>query len=64
MNDRVHLIGAEDVRSAGHAMRAAAEDMKQAAMNLDGSLERQRTFMVDWLMRFEAALANFGAVGR
>lgn len=54
MSERVQLIGAEDVRSASHTIARAAEDMKQAAMNFDGSLERHQRFLEDWLQRFEA----------
>jgi hypothetical protein len=58
MNDRVMLIGAEDVRSAGHTMSRAAETMSQAAMNLDGALERHQRFLDDWLSRFEQAMSD------
>ena len=56
MNDRVMLIGAEDVRSAGHTMARAAETMSSAAMNIDGALERHQRFLDDWLSRFEQAI--------
>jgi hypothetical protein len=50
------LIGAEDVRSAGHTMARAAETMSSAAMNIHGALERHQNFLDDWLQRFEAAV--------
>ena len=53
MTEYVHLIGAEDVRSAGSAMRAAAEDMKRAAASIEESLHRHRMFLDDWLFRLE-----------
>lgn len=56
MSDRIQLVGAEDVRSAGHTMRSAAETMSQAACNFDGSVERLKLFMDDWLSRFERVL--------
>jgi hypothetical protein len=56
MSDLVHLVGADDVRSAGHTMRSAAETMSQAALNIDGALERHQRFLEDWLQRFEAAV--------
>jgi hypothetical protein len=52
----VHLIGAEDVRSAGCAMQHAAEAMQQAADSFDNALERHRQWMEEWLSRFEAAV--------
>lgn len=56
MTEHVLLIGAEDVRSAGHTMARAAETMSSAASTIDGALDRQRVFMDDWLMRFEQVL--------
>lgn len=54
--DSIYLIGADDVRSAGNRMQAAADDMKSAANSLEFAFERQRLFMDDWLARFEAVL--------
>ena len=53
MTEFVHLIGAEDVRSAGSAMRAAAEGMKCATALIEDSLQRHRMFLDDWLLRLE-----------
>lgn len=39
MNESVHLIGAEEVARAASRMQAAAEDMKRAAMSIDGTAE-------------------------
>lgn len=50
------LIGAEQVQSAGHTMRSAADDMRQAASQIDEAFHRQRLFMDDWLMRLEGIL--------
>lgn len=58
MSEHVILVGAEDVRSAGNAVRHAAEDMRSAANTISEALDRQRTFMDDWLMRFEVAMAD------
>jgi hypothetical protein len=52
----VHLIGAEDIRSAGNSMRSAADDMRSAASSIDSSFDRHQRFLDDWLQRFEAAL--------
>lgn len=58
MSDSVYLIGADDVRSAGHSMRSAAEQMSQAALNIDGTMERHQRFLEDWLMRFEDVMTR------
>jgi hypothetical protein len=56
MGESHHLIGADDVRSAGIAMRHAAEEMKSAANTIDVALDQHRNFLNDWLQRFEAAV--------
>lgn len=56
MADSTYLMGAEDVRRAGAAMQEAAADMRAAAANLEGALERHQRFMDDWLARFAALL--------
>jgi hypothetical protein len=48
----IHLAGAEDVKNASYTMRSAAEDMKQAASNIDHSLMLHQRFLDDWLVRF------------
>lgn len=65
MSERHELIGADDVRSAGHTIRHAAEQMSSAAMTMDGAacrhqqaLEQQQAFFEDWLQRLEAVLYN------
>ena len=52
MSDYVHLVGAEDVRTAAITMRSAAEQMQSAAMAIDSSLERHQRFLDEWLERF------------
>jgi hypothetical protein len=54
--DSIHLDGAETVSNAARTMRAASEEMSRAAMTIDCSVDRLRTFMDDWLQRFEAAV--------
>ena len=54
--DSVYLHGSEQVQTAANTMRHAAEEMNQAARNLDGTLERHKQWMDDWLYRFEQAL--------
>ncbi|HAF43767.1 MAG TPA: hypothetical protein DCK83_02155 [Gallionellaceae bacterium] len=58
MSEYVHLIGAEQVQSAAVSMRGAAEEMRQAAMTIDGALERHRLFMDDWLQKLEQVLSE------
>lgn len=50
------LVGADDVRAGGNAMREAAQEMKNAAGMIEDSLNRHRQFMDDWLDRFSSAL--------
>lgn len=58
MADYVTLLGAEDVRSAGSAMRGAADEMQRAAANIDGSLTRHQQFLDDWLMRLKRTIQD------
>ena len=48
MGDYVTLIGAEQVSSAGHAMRSAAEDMQRAASSMADSVFQLRQLTEDW----------------
>jgi len=56
VGNSITLIGAEDVRVAGHQMATAAESIRHAVGSLDDTLMHHRQWMGDWLMRFEAAL--------
>lgn len=56
MADYMTLLGADSVGTAGRQMLGAADTMTHAATNLEGSLERHRLFMDDWLSRFEQVL--------
>ena len=57
MSERyVHLIGAEDVRSAAHTMSSAASDMRSAAATLSHAFEMHQRFLDDWLMRLQDAM--------
>jgi hypothetical protein len=58
MADYVTLLGAEQVQSAGHNMKDAADSMLRAAGIFDRTLHEHRMFMEDWLARFEQVLAN------
>lgn len=59
--ESVHLIGAEDVRSAANTMRSAAEDMQRAASNIAHALEMHHRFMDDWLLRFQTVMESRNA---
>jgi hypothetical protein len=57
MSERyVHLIGADDVRSAGHTMSSAADRMQQAASSIAYAFESHQRFLDDWLLRLQATL--------
>jgi hypothetical protein len=54
MVESIHLLGADDVRSAGYAMRDAAGEMKRAAESVDFTADQHRRRVEEWLARFEA----------
>lgn len=58
MSDHVTLMGAEDVRSAGHSMVNAASEMQSAASSICFALERHQHFLDDWLTSFADVLAT------
>ena len=58
MNDYMHLIGADEVKSAGSSMCSAANDLRRAADVFDESLHRHQLFLDDWLQRLEGILTN------
>lgn len=59
MSNYITLLGAEAVERAGSKMQTAAGEIQQAALNIEGSLERHRLFMDDWLRRMEQILAEY-----
>lgn len=59
MADYVTLLGAEQVASAGHAMREAAAEMNRAAANFDGAVAAMRQLVE----RFEQACSKFDGGG-
>lgn len=58
MTEHITLMGAEQVETAGYAMKQAASEMNRAVSSLDGVFEQQRRFMDDWLQRLEQILAK------
>lgn len=56
MTEYMHLVGAEDVRSAASTIRNAAEDMRSAANTFSEAVDRQRMFLDEWLQRLEAIM--------
>ena len=64
MSEYVHLIGSELVERAGNNMMDAADGMREAASEITESLRFHRTFLDEWLTRFEQAIARIdGAEG-
>lgn len=53
MSERIHLIGSEQVSSAGHNMSHAAEEMKRAASHIEDTMYRHQQFMSQWLVDLE-----------
>jgi len=58
MAEYVHLIGAEDVRSAASTMSSAAHEMQRAASSIEHSLECHQRFLDDWLIRLDGMLSD------
>jgi hypothetical protein len=56
MSQYVNLLGSEAVERAGHSIALAADNMKQAASQLDDALRRHEQFLDDWLKRLELTL--------
>lgn len=52
----VHLIGAEDVRSAGNSMRQAADDMRRAASQMSDAFESHQRFLTNWLQDIQSVM--------
>ena len=48
----------EEVKLAASSMREAAERMNQAAAYMDDVMNRQRSFMDEWLARFEQIVSS------
>lgn len=47
MSDYITLLGAEQVQSAGQAMRSAGDEMRSAAGTIDQAVHQQRIAMDD-----------------
>ena len=59
MSERyMHLIGADDVRSAAHTMASAADRMQSAASNMERALENHQRFMDEWLTRLAEIMSD------
>lgn len=56
MANYITLLGAEDIRRAGNAMQAAAEEMMRGTGYQQEALQQHQRFMDDWLSRFETAI--------
>jgi len=62
MNEYVHLVGAEEVTRAASNMRAAAEQMTQAASSIDHTLEMFLRRYEELVQRQELVVAQMTAV--
>lgn len=58
MIEYIHLIGAEQVQSAGHTMSIAASEMKHAASLISDTMYQHQQFMQQWLDEFRATLED------
>jgi len=56
MAEFITLLGADDVRSGGNAIRVAAGVMQSTAASMEDSLHRHRMFLDDWLSRLEEVM--------
>lgn len=54
----IHLIGAEQISSAGHNMSHAASDMLRAASAIEDTMHRHQQFMTQWLQTLEQILTE------
>lgn len=63
-NGYVTLMGAEQVQSAGVAMRDAAQTMVRAAGEVGYHFDKHQRYMDDWLQRFEYLIERMENVGK
>ena len=54
--DSIYLHGSEAVEKAGYTMARTADEMKQAARNMEGALIRHQQWMDDWLYRLQQVM--------
>lgn len=59
--ESIHLVGAEDVRCAGHSIRQAAEDIRHAAGSMSEIGAPIQAFS-EFVGRFENAVACLGEI--
>lgn len=58
MNEYVTLLGAEDVKSAGHSISSAADTIRSAGGDLEMSIHRCRELGHELLDRLEQILRD------
>jgi hypothetical protein len=56
MPEYIHLIGAEDIRSASHNIRNAGDEMSRAANQISESVDRMSRVLNDFLDDFRRLL--------
>lgn len=54
--ETIYLVGAEDVRSAGHTIQSAASDMKQTASSIDWTVQQLSRILDEHAQRMESIL--------
>lgn len=54
--DSIYLSGSEEVSRAGRLISSAADNMRSAAINIDGSVDRMQRILDDFLFRLEHIL--------
>ena len=65
MGERDHYLhGADAVHSASRTMSHAGDAMRSAASSMDDALVRHRTYMEEWIQRFEAWASSKSQRGR
>ena len=56
--DTMILVGADDVRVGGSAVREAAREMSVAAGRIEYALQQHERFLTDWLIQFRDILLD------
>jgi ABC-type transporter Mla subunit MlaD len=61
--ESIYLHGSEQVKDAGNSISRAADTINQAAMNLEGTLDRFLNRFEQLVERIESALETEGSNG-
>lgn len=63
MSQYMYLNGAEDVQRAARSIASSAHEIRQSAMNIDGTREQFQRYMDDWLCRLEGLVERLETLG-